>query len=457
MARTLFDDEEFLDHLVGLLIHDAETLRNLRPLLEADDFKPVRGMQWGQQRWVVGERALHYYERFHQPLGKLLRADIIEYAQGLQLNERQVELLEDYIKRIHSIKLNGAGGVTEKVVAYKTQRIKAATIQELIDLQSIGQLTDEKWLELSQRAVNVKNGHLPAISYFDSLEERITQRSMKRKFHNPVLMIEPLDNLLFPGLAPKQLGLVIAPTSRGKSLLLLWIALVYTLQRLNVLYFTLEDSGEDSQNRLDSMITGVPFVQLEERPLAVRSHFASYHRLIDSKFHMIDGSHEKYTVAKIEQRIQEQRDLGFPPDAVIIDYDKFIRGDATIKSNSQVEIMDNVYQDLRQLASRQNLLLWIAAQTQRNTEKLKILTGDKVAEAIEKVRKTVIAISLGKGELTDDSLYVWVAKNKFGKRDWGCHIIPDLERSLIYDHERTRKALNEVKAQEEQNEEYPTS
>jgi putative DNA primase/helicase len=153
MARTFFDDEEFLDQLVKLLTQDAETLERLALLIEVEDFKPLRGMQWGQQRSVAMDRALAYYQRFHQPLGKLLRADILEYAQGLQLNERQIELLENYVDRLQGIKLNSADAIIEKVMAFKEQRLTAATIQELIDLQAAGQLPPQKMVELAQRCV----------------------------------------------------------------------------------------------------------------------------------------------------------------------------------------------------------------------------------------------------------------------------------------------------------------
>ena len=457
MARTLFDDEDFTDQLVGLLTQDIESLHNLHALLEVDDFKPLRGMQWGQQRWVVADRALQYYERFHQPLGKLLHADIIDYANGLQLNERQIQLLEEYLTRLSKIKLNGAAAIAEKVTKFKLERIKAATIQEMADLQASGQLTDEKWMELCRKAINTKDGQAPLTNYFEGLEARIDYRSLRDRFNtNPMLLMEPLDNILFPGLARKQLGLVIAPTTRGKTSFLRWLGMVYPLQRCNTLYITLEDAKEDVESSLDAMISGVPFLQLAEQHDTLRDRFQSYKRLIGSNLTIVDGSHEKYNVAKVEQQILRLRDAGVIIDTLIIDYDKYLRADGTIRSNSQVEIMDQVYQDLRRLLSRYNLYGWIAAQTQRNTKGLKILSGDRVAESIEKERQSVICISMGKGDLPGDSIYMWVDKNRFGKKEQGCHIIPKFESSLIYDHHATRKALDAMKAQEYQNEEYPS-
>lgn len=454
MTKTVFDDPEFLDHVVGLLTQDAQALHTLSPLLEVDDFKPLRGVEWSQERWVVADRALQYYQRFHQPLGKLLRADILEYAHGLQLTERQVDQLDGYLAVLQKVKLNGAAAIIEKVSTFKLQRIKAATIQEMIDLQAAGELTNERWLELCQKAVSTKNGRAPVTSYFDTFDTRQQRRNL-RSLHdtNPVYLIEPLDNICAPWLGPKQLGLIIGPTTRGKSLMLIWLAISYTLQNFNVLYITLEDSKEDTENRMDSMVTGVPFYQLHTS-FDTTARFASYQRLIDSKLHVIDGTEEKYTIATVEQRVQEQIEEGFRPQVIVVDYDKFLRAD--IRSTNQTEIMDSVYQDFRRMISKHNLIGWTAAQTQRKTSDFKVLSGDRVADAFEKIRQSVVVISLGQGELTPDSLYFWVVKNKFGKKHQGCHIIPNLEKSLIYDHEATRKTLNVVKAeQQEESEEFP--
>ncbi len=66
-----------------------------------------------------------------------------------------------------------------------------------------------------------------------------------------------------------------------------------------------------------------------------------------------------------------------------------------------------------------------------------------MAEDIGKVRKVTCALSLGKGELTDKSLFVWVAAHKNDNMDIGCEIVPDLSRGLIYDRDATRAAMKE--------------
>ncbi len=411
-------------------------------------------MQWGNQRYVVADRALQYYQRFHQPLGDLLRADILDYANGLQLTERQIQLLDDYLERLNGIELNAAAAITEKVVAYKTQRIKAQTIDELIELQASGQLTDAKWLELCRKGLIVSGSHLHAIDYFESLDDRLGKRAMQESAaKRPSFWIAPLDDIVRPNLGRKQLGLVVAPTNRGKSLLLLWIALAYTMQRCNTLLITLEDAQEEVENRLDAIITGIPFLQMVSESRELRERFEAYKRGADSRLRIVDGTDEKFTVPMIERCLDDLREQGFRTDALVIDYDDYLVLPTPMKDRRQE--IDSIYRDLKTLGAQRNLYTWTAAQTQRNTSEMKVLSGDKVADDIGKIRKSTMAISIGKGDLGDESFYLYVAKHKFGRSKVGCSIIPNLETELIYDHEKTRRAVLAMKVQQEAEEEFP--
>src|SRR6266849_6011475 len=85
--KTLLDEPNFMDNTVGLLVGNAEVLQKLAPLLSADDFRPLKGIEWAMERWVVADLALQHYEKYAEPLGELLRGVVLDYAQGLQLAE----------------------------------------------------------------------------------------------------------------------------------------------------------------------------------------------------------------------------------------------------------------------------------------------------------------------------------------------------------------------------------
>ena len=435
-------DSFLMDKLVALLIYDHKTLVECSGLLEADDFKPVRGMPNGRARWLVAERALEHFEKHGEPLGKLMRADVLEYAVTLSMGAAQVSELGVYIKALQTIKLNAPDAITEKVVRFKTQRLQADAIDELSELQAAGQLTIDKWDEISAR-VHVGRGQLTdTVNYHETLlnrQERRAQQSIRPSA--PMSLIWPLDTLgggRSPLVGPKQLGMVLAPYKRGKSSFLLWLAAAFVLQKLNVLYVTLEDPREIVEDRLDSIITSIPLGMLASSPNAVRRRFERYRVMVKAQIEVFDGTGEEVSVAMLGKIADMKRRDGFIADAIITDYDEKITASRAFREKRDAS--DDVYMSYQRMIAHEHLIGWLAAQTQRDTRHMKILSGDRVAEDIGKIRKCHCCISMGKGEWTDESIYLWIAAHKTMKMEQGCEVVPDLERSLVYDHEATKRA-----------------
>ena len=442
-STNFFDDEDFQDHLVALLCQDVKSLQECGPLLHPDDFKPLRGHRHGQNRWITAERALEYYSKYHTPIQKLLRADLLEQSQQMGLGTKQVQELLEYLDYLHGLKNNGAEGIVQKVVRFKREKLKALALQDMIDLQAGGELSDAKWQEISQKVLATPSDTFLVSNYFDGLKDRETRRRLyaaSDASRAPMLLIEPLDSMV-RGIGAGHLGVAIAPTARGKSLFLSWVTLAYALQRLNVLLVTLEDPKPDAEDRLDAAVSGIPIHRLIDKPRLMRTRFQRFRRMIRSQVRILDGTHGGMTVPKIEQLLLRERDHGFTADALIIDYDDEI--EPVVKHKERRFEFADIYRSLRQVAARHNLIVWTAAQTQRGTENMKILSGDRVAEDISKIRKVTMAISLGQGDWSDDSIYLWVAKHRLDKQHVGCHIIPDKKRMMIYDRDATHRAERE--------------
>jgi len=435
-----WDDEDFQDRLASLLIKDPLVLKNCAHVLSPEDFRPLTGMYNGRERWIVVERALEHYEKYHEPLGNLLRSDVLEYASNIHLAANQVVALKEYIDTLNKVKTASPDAVVEKVVRFKSQIMKAAALQEMHDLQLTGNLTDEKWKELTDSGMKAVNGNTNGtISYKDTVEDRIARRKLDAKSARaPWSFIDPLDSMVTLA-GRQQLGLVVAPYKRGKSLFLLWLANAYVLQKLNVLYITLEDPRSVVEDRLDAIITNVPIKALNAYPSTIKKRFARFKKMLKTNIEIYDGTEGGVTIAKVEQLILSKRDEGFMPDALMIDYDEEIEPSRKFK-DKRFEL-DDVYRGLRRLTSKYNLIGWTAAQTQRETRNMKILSGDKVAEDIGKMKKVTVALTLGKGDWTDNSYYIWVAAHKNDKMEIGCEIVPDLDRMLIYDREATRREM----------------
>ena len=443
-----WDDEEFQDRLCALLVADHATLKACAALLSPEDFRPLRGSRHGLQRSVVVERALEYYKKYRDPIGNLARADVLEYAGMLNLTRARINDLKEYLLFIEKLRPKAPDAISDKVVRFKSQVIKAAAVQEMVELQSSGQLTDEKWAEISARVTSAKNGLTDAVDYLATFDARRDRRAHEANGGNrvPHTFIDPLDSMV-KCVGPRELGLVLAPYKRGKSMFLIWLAVAYALQKLNVLYFTLEDPLHVVEDRLDAVITRIPIKNLHEFPVHAGQRFERFRKQLRAQIHVYDGTGEAMTVARMESVVQRERDLGFIPGAVIADYDEKISPSRHYKEK-RFEI-DEVYQDYQRSIANHDVVGWLAAQTQRNTRHLKILSGDTAAEDIGKARKAFCALSLGKGDWGPESIYLYVAAHKNDRMEVGCHIMTDRARSLIYDREATDAAAKEHQQDDE--------
>lgn len=451
---SFFNDEAFQDYLVGLLVRDAKCLKELAHLLNPNDFKPQRGSRStdARSRWLIAERALEFYSKHRTPVRRLITADVLEYAESIQMGERKVRETEEYIARLFKKKLVAPDSIVEKVQRYKHEKMRSAAIEELVELQGSGQLTDEKWAEVTQR-VGSASRRLHLSDYYGEYEERLRRRGLEihsRIGSAPAFLIDPLDSIV-RGCGFGQLGLCMAPTKRGKSLFLLWLAIAFTLQKLNTVFVTLEDPKDEVENRLDSAVSGVPYHRLAERPVSFRKRFQRFLRFVRGRLRILDGTDESLTVTQIDQLVDRERDKGFQIDAVLVDYDDEVK--PTIKRKERRFEFADIYRDMRKAAARSKTIWWTAAQTQRGTEKLKILSGERLAEDFSKARKAAMTVGLGQGDWSDDSIYAWVAYHKFDKMHVGCHIVPDKERMLIYDRYLTSKLSRENEEKDEEGDE----
>ncbi len=435
-------DSFLLDKLVALLVQDHRTLKACSGLLDADDFKPVRGMANGRARWLVAERALEYFEKHQEPLGKLLRADVLEYAATLGMGASQVGELKEYVKTLFTVKLSAPDAITEKVIRFKTQRLQSDAVDELSELQSSGQLTIEKWDEISARVHIGQHTTLDTINYHETLAARQERRAMQAlRPPVPLSLIWPLDALghgRSPLVGPKQLGMILAPWKRGKSTMMRWLACAFVLQKLNVLYVTLEDTRDIVEDGFDSIVTSVPLKMLADKPNTTRRRFERYRSMVRSQIEIFDGVGEEVTVPTLGKIIEMKRRDGFIADVILTDMDDKIIPSRAFREKRDAS--DDVYAAYQRMIGHERLIGWLSAQTQRDTRSMKILSGDRVAEDIGKIRKVHACISMGKGDWTDESIYLWIAAHRTMKMEQGCEIVPDLERSLVYDHEATQRA-----------------
>lgn len=436
---SFLNDPHFQDVLLGFLIHDREFCKTASHMLVREDFKGIdKGS--GNERMAVAGLAIDFYNRYRQPVGKMLKVELIEYARKTGWKEANKTRLLEYgdTFTINGHKRVAPDAALEKVKTYKTELELARAIENMQNHLETGTLSMDEALKIIREASEKVqwNTDRPTNIFSDKeLEKRMARRELQtRRTRYPALLIDPLDRMIRI-IARKHLGLILAPYKRGKTMLFVWLALAYVLQNMNVLHFTLEDPKEDIEDRFDAAITNLPMSRLTENPDRTKIRFQRYKKYARSKLKVVDGTNGETSIAAIENTFEQERSRGFVADVILIDYDDEIK---PIKKQTErrMEFAD-IYRDFRAMLARHELIGWTASQTSRKSDEMKIISGKYVAEDISKIRKASFALSLGQGEWGDDSIFLWVAAHRYDRQHVGGNILTNKDKSLFYDREST--------------------
>jgi len=434
----LFRNEHFVDEVLALLVNDRDFLKTASHLLTDNDFQKKQPQE-GMERFTVAAVALEFWNRYREPVGKMLDVELQEALRQKNLKPENKQRILDYGATLtNGHKRVAPDLILDKVRQYKIQHHLAVGLQRMTSLIETGRMTTNEFLRIAREAVeglDRDNGRPINLFSEKDLERRIARRMMQqRRDRFPVLLIDPIDRMIRI-IARKHLGLILAPYKRGKTALFIWIALAYVLQGLNVLHFTLEDPKEDLEDRYDAAISNMPITSLNELADRMKERFLWYKRLVRSKLKIVDCTDGNTTIGAVENIWEQERSRGFVADAILIDYDDEIRP-MRKQPERRFEFAD-VYRDYRAVLARHGLFGWIASQTKRGSEDMKIIGGKQTAEDISKIRKATLALSLGLGEWGDDSLFLWVAAHRMDRMNCGANIVTNMERGLFYDREKT--------------------
>lgn len=224
-----------------------------------------------------------------------------------------------------------------------------------------------------------------------------------------------VDVALGGGLAAGELGVVLAPPNRGKSMLLVNIGVgaAGPVGHLNVLHFTHEMSERVVAKRYGARLVF---------RFPKRDDVVEYENELLDATKMLPGNirivHELAGVATIEtlrSKVRQLIDLGFRPDLIIDDYPDLL-APTYHKRQRRFELIQ-IFRDLRALGSEFGVPVWAATQTNRSAVSKEIVTMADLAEAFEKaaIADVILALCQTAEEEANKLCRLYLAKVRDGK------------------------------------------
>ena len=242
--------------------------------------------------------------------------------------------------------------------------------------------------------------------FIKDFEERYTITA-----RNPVSTgFDRIDDIIKGGLGKSELGVVIAPTGAGKSMVLVHLGAEALKAGKTVVHYTMELQDTVVGNRYDSCISGVPLSDLFFNKNQVLLKIKDVPgQLIIKEYPTKSASTET-----LKQHIERLKKKGIEPDMIIVDYADLLR--PTRASAEKRYDLESTYEEMRAIAQIYKCPVWTASQTNRSGLNAEVITMEAISEAFNKcfVADFICSLSRTVQDKQANKGRMFVAKNRNG-------------------------------------------
>jgi len=315
----------------------------------------------------------------------------------------------------------------------KKQILKEAILKSVPLLQ---RSSFEDIQKLINEAMKLGNDNDVGYDYVKDFEERF-----KIQIRNPrTTGWKMIDDLCKGGLGAGELGVVVAPTGAGKSMVLVHLGSQAVKEGKTVVHYTLELADTTIGSRYDSCITKVPLKDLH-----------SFKEQIYEDVQDLDGSLiiKEYPTKSaspntIRNHIEKLRNREIIPDMIIVDYGDLLRPNT--KNDEKRHELESIYEELRAIAQECKCPVWTASQTNRSGINADVITMESISEAFSKcfVADFIFSVSRTVEDKTANKGKMFIAKNRHGPDGFVYDIFMDTSNVCIKVLKQTN--LEEIRA-----------
>ena len=382
LVQLIFQDRPFADQITEVLDANFIELEYLRVFLQ---------------------KMLQFRHRYskHPSVDAMLTIIKTELDEEDEVVREQVQ---DYFTRMHNRELTDIDYIKEISLDFcRKQNLKEAM------MTSVGLLQNCSFDEISKvinEALKLGSENNFGYDYMADFEERF-----KPKFRNPLTTgWNDIDKITGGGLGKSELGVVIAPTGAGKSMVLVHQDAQALKEGKTVVHYTLELQDTVIATRYDSCITGYPL-----------SDIINFKEEVYEEIKDIDGSlivkeypTKSASTNTIRAHLSRLVKRGITPGMVIVDYADLLKPVQTRKEKR--EELGSIYEELRALSTEFQCPVWTASQTNRSGLSAEVITMEQISEAFNKcfVADFIFSVSRTIEDKQNNQGKIFIAKNRNG-------------------------------------------
>lgn len=331
----------------------------------------------------------------------ILRTDLTAEQDSVK------KMLRDYYARVLSqeIDLKESGYIKDTALDFcKKQKLQEAMMKSvpLLQKSSFDQIAT-----LIQNAIKLGMSNDLGYDYMADFEKRF-----ELKARDPITTgWQTVDDISKGGLGKGELGVVIAPTGAGKSMVLVHLGSRALEQGKNVVHYTLELGDTVVASRYDSCITGYHLNEVRIFKEQI------YDKLKDLPGKLIVKEYptRSASIQTIKNHLEKMKNQDFIPDMIIVDYADLLKPEGSSKEEKRHQL-ESIYEELRGISQEIGCPLWTASQTNRSGLNAEVITMEAISEAFNKcfVADFIFSVSRTVEDKGSNGGRIFIAKNRNG-------------------------------------------
>ena len=388
--------KSFQESLVQLIVEQRVFADQIEEVLDIEflEFKYLRALV---------RKIFEYKQKYktHPSYQNLVTIFKTEFEDENEILKSQIK---DYIIRINKSEIDGDEYIKDTALDFcRKQKLKEAMVK------SIGLLQQSSFDEISSvinNALSLGSVNEQGYEWIADLEERFKVRA-----RNPISTgWAEMDKISKQGLGKGELGVVIAPTGAGKSMVLTHLGAQALQAGHNVVHYTLELLDTVVAGRYDSCITGIELNDLLDKKDEIYEQIKD----IDGKLVIKEYPTKTASVKTLRNHLEKIRKRGGEIDMIIVDYADLLKPTSNYREKRTE--LESIYEELRSLAYEFSCPVWTASQTNRSGLDAEVITMNSISEAFSKcfVADFIFSVSRTIMDKAKNGGRVFIAKNRNG-------------------------------------------
>tara|TARA_R110002074_G_scaffold68152_3_gene159880 strand:- start:965 stop:2350 length:1386 start_codon:yes stop_codon:yes gene_type:complete len=319
-------------------------------------------------------------------------------------DETAYDQLMDYCRKTDIHEVTDAEYIKEVSLEFcRKQKLKEAMIESVNLLQSC---SFDEISKVINDALKLGSENNFGYDYLADFEERF-----KPKFRNPVTTgWQEIDKICSGGLGKSELGVVIAPTGAGKSMVLVHLGVQALKENKTVVHYTLELQDTVVASRYDSCITTYPLSELKN----FKNEIYDVVKNIEGKLIVKEYPTKSASTNTIKTHLSKLHKRGIKPAMIIVDYADLLK--PVIVRKEKRDELGSIYEELRAISQEFQCPVWTASQTNRSGLNAEVITMEQISEAFNKcfVADFICTISRTIEDKQKNQGKMFIAKNRNG-------------------------------------------